>query len=38
LIESEKAQRLGTAGIRYVRLEPGKFPKPAEVRGLIYPA
>jgi hypothetical protein len=38
LIESEKAQRLSTAGIRYVRLEPGKFPKPAEVRGLIYPA
>jgi len=37
LIESEKAQRLSTAGIRYVRLEPGKFPKPAEVRGLIYP-
>jgi len=38
LIESEKAQRLSTAGIRYVRLEPGKFPKPAEVRALIYPA
>ena len=38
LVESEKAQRLSTAGIRYVRLEPGKFPKPAEVRTLIYPA
>ena len=38
LIEREKAQHLSTAGIRYVRLEPGKFPKPAEVRALIYPA
>jgi hypothetical protein len=37
LIDGEKAQRLSTAGIRYLRLEPGKFPKPAEVRGLIYP-
>jgi hypothetical protein len=36
LVEGEKAQRLSTAGIRYVRLEPGKFPKPAEVRALIY--
>ena len=38
LIEREKAQHLSTAGIRYVRLELGKFPKPAEVRALIYPA
>jgi len=38
LIDGEKAQRLSSAGIRYLRLEPGKFPKPAEVRGLIYPS
>jgi hypothetical protein len=34
--EREKEQRLRGAGIRYLRLAPGKFPKPAEVRRLIY--
>jgi hypothetical protein len=38
VIDGEKAHRLSSAGIRYLRLEPGKFPKPAEVRGLIYPS
>ena len=36
LIEREKEQRLRAAGIRYLRLEPGAFPKPAQVRELIY--
>jgi hypothetical protein len=37
LLEREKEQRLRAAGIRYLRFAPGAFPKPAEVRGLIYP-
>jgi hypothetical protein len=36
LIEREKEQRLRAAGIRYLRFVPGAFPKPAQVRGLIY--
>ena len=36
LLAREKEQRLRAAGIRYLRLSPGAFPKPAEVRRLIY--
>lgn len=36
LLAREKEQRLGSVGIRYLRLAPGAFPKPAEVRKLIY--
>jgi len=36
LLAREKQQRLHNAGIRYLRLAPGAFPKPAEVRKLIY--
>ena len=36
LLAREKEQRLRGAGIRYLRFAPGDFPKPAEVRGLIY--
>jgi hypothetical protein len=36
LLAREKEQRLRGAGIRYLRFAPGAFPKPAEVRGLIY--
>jgi hypothetical protein len=36
LLAREKEQRLRGAGIRYLRLAPGAFPKPAEVRRLIY--
>lgn len=36
LIAREKEQRLRNAGIRYLRLAPGAFPKPAEVRKLVY--
>jgi len=36
LLVREKEQRLRTAGIRYLRLAPGAFPKPAEVRKRIY--
>lgn len=35
-MEREKEQRLRAAGIRYLRFVPGTFPKPAQVRGLIY--
>ena len=35
LLAREKEQRLRAAGIRYLRLAPGAFPKPAEVRKLI---
>jgi hypothetical protein len=35
-LEREKEQRLRATGIRYLRFVPGAFPKPAEVRGLIY--
>jgi hypothetical protein len=35
-LDREKEQRLRAAGIRYLRFAPGAFPKPAEVRGLIY--
>ena len=36
LLAREKEQRLRSAGIKYLRLVPGAFPKPAEVRKLIY--
>jgi hypothetical protein len=36
-LEREKEQRLRAAGIRYVRFEAGAFPKPADVRRLVYP-
>jgi hypothetical protein len=36
LLAREKEQRLRSAGIRYLRLAPGAFPKPADVRRLIY--
>jgi hypothetical protein len=36
LLAREKEQRLRTAGIRYLRFAPGAFPKPAEVREVIY--
>ena len=36
LLAREKEQRLRGAGIRYLRFAPGAFPKPAEVRRLIY--
>jgi hypothetical protein len=36
LLEREKEQRLRAAGICYLRFTPGAFPKPAEVRGLVY--
>jgi hypothetical protein len=36
LLAREKEQRLRGAGIRYLRFVPGAFPKPAEVRRLIY--
>ena len=36
LLEREKEQRLRAAGIRYLRFAPGAFPKPAEVRKLVY--
>src|SRR5262245_19811869 len=36
LLAREKEQRLRTAGIRYLRLGAGAFPKPGEVRRLIY--
>jgi hypothetical protein len=36
LLAREKEQRLRNAGIRYLRLAPGAFPKPADVRRLIY--
>lgn len=36
LLAREKEQRLRSAGIKYLRLVPGAFPKPAEVRNLIY--
>jgi len=36
LLTREKEQRLRAAGIRYLRLAPGAFPKPAEVRRLVY--
>ena len=36
LLAREKEQRLRSAGIRYLRLAPGAFPKPADVRKLIY--
>jgi len=35
-LDREKQQRLQAAGIRYLRFEPGAFPKPAEVRSTIY--
>ena len=35
-LDREKQQRLEAIGIRYVRLEPGAFPKPADVRRAIY--
>jgi hypothetical protein len=36
LLLREKEQRLRSVGIRYLRFAPGAFPKPAEVRKLIY--
>jgi hypothetical protein len=36
LLAREKEQRLRSAGIKYLRLVPGAFPKPAEVRSWIY--
>jgi hypothetical protein len=36
LLAREKEQRLGSVGIRYLRFAPGAFPKPADVRKLIY--
>ena len=36
LLAREKEQRLRSVGIRYLRFAPGAFPKPAEVRKLIY--
>lgn len=36
LLAREKEQRLRSVGIRYLRFAPGAFPKPADVRKLIY--
>jgi hypothetical protein len=36
LLAREKEQRLRSAGIRYLRFAPGAFPKPTDVRRLIY--
>jgi hypothetical protein len=36
LLAREKEQRLRSVGIRYLRFAPGAFPKPADVRRLIY--
>ena len=36
LLAREKEQRLRSLGIRYLRFAPGAFPKPADVRKLIY--
>ena len=36
LLAREKEQRLRSVGIKYLRLAPGAFPKPAEVRKWIY--
>jgi hypothetical protein len=36
LLTREKQQRLRAAGIRYLRIAPGAFPKPAEMRSLVY--
>jgi hypothetical protein len=36
LLAREKEQRLRSAGIRYLRFAPGAFPKPGDVRKLIY--
>jgi hypothetical protein len=36
LLVREKEQRLRAAGIRYLHFEPGAFPKPAQIRELIY--
>ena len=36
LLAREKEQRLGSVGSRYLRFAPGAFPKPADVRKLIY--
>jgi hypothetical protein len=36
VLDREKQLRLEALGIRYVRLEPGAFPKPADVRRTIY--
>ncbi len=36
-LEQEKQRRIGAAGIRYVRLSRSNFPKPAQVRQLVYP-
>ena len=38
LLEQEKERRISAAGIRYLRFSPTAFPKPAEVRKLVYPA
>ena len=36
LLAREKEQRLRSVGIRYLRFAPGAFPRPADVRKLIY--
>ena len=36
-LEQEKRRRIDAAGIRYVRITRGNFPKAAHVRQLIYP-
>ncbi len=36
LLAREKEQRLRGVGIRYLRFSPGAFPKPADVRKLVY--
>ena len=36
LLAREKEQRLRSLGIRYLRFAPGAFPRPADVRKLIY--